>query len=276
MFRRKPEVSAGIARHPDFAYLSGDSIYMDSACQSLRPQPVITALTSYFTQYNACGGRAKYAWGTQVDREVAETRAAVLRLLGLSARSHAVSFTLNTTYGLNLLLQQLPHGVYNRIVTSHTEHNSVFLSTITAATRLGVERVVLERAPDGSVSYTPAQVERAVVVVNATSNVDGTHLGNLAQLVDDTHKRGGIVILDAAQTMAHSASLLTGTKADAICFSGHKMYGASLGVIVTSLSLLQSLEISFVGGGMVSDVREDSFDLLASEPGALLEPGLQA
>ena len=76
--------------------------------------------------------------------------------------------------------------------------------------------------------------------------------------------------------MAHEHALLRGTDADAICFSAHKTYGASLGVIVTRLELLRSLEIGFVGGGMVTDVREDSFDLVTDDPGALLEPGLQA
>ena len=92
----------------------------------------------------------------------------------------------------------------------------------------------------------------------------------------DTHARGGIVILDAAHALAHERSLLAKTEADALCFSAHKMYGASLGVVVATHDLLGSLDLTFVGGGMVSDVREDSYDLLTDDPGALLEPGLQA
>jgi selenocysteine lyase/cysteine desulfurase len=260
----------------DFAYLAATDIYLDAACQSVRPQSVIDAMAEYYTQYNACGGRVKYAWGKRVDTEVAATRQAVLGLFGLPARTHAVSFTLNTTYGINLLLSQLPLGRYRSVVTSHVEHNSVFLPTMTAARRLGVERVVLDRAPDGSLIYTPHQLDGAVIVVSAASNIDGRLLTNLANLVDDAHAHGGIVIVDAAQAMAHSAALLYKTGADAICFSAHKMYGASLGVVVATSTLLESLELSFVGGGMVSDVREDSYDLVEGDPGTLLEPGLQA
>jgi selenocysteine lyase/cysteine desulfurase len=54
------------------------------------------------------------------------------------------------------------------------------------------------------------------------------------------------------------------------------MYGATLGVVVARHELLTSLELGFVGGGMVADVREDDFDLVQGDPGALLEPGLQA
>jgi selenocysteine lyase/cysteine desulfurase len=260
----------------DFGYLEPGEIYLDAACQSLRPQPVLDALTEYYTTFNACGGRVKYAWGHKVDRAVAGTRTAVLDLLGLPARQYAVSFTLNTTYGLNLLLQQLPMNRFGRVVTSRIEHNSVFLPTITAARRLGVDRLVLDRAADGSLLYEPAQLERAVVVVNAVSNIDGRQLTNLSELVRDTHARGGIVIVDAAQAMGHTRAVLQKTEADAICFSAHKMYGASLGVVVARHELLASLELSFVGGGMVQDVREADFDLVQGDPAALLEPGLQA
>jgi selenocysteine lyase/cysteine desulfurase len=276
LFRRPVAAPQGTGRLPDFAYLQPGEIYLDAACQSLRPQPVIDAITEYYTTYNACGGRVKYAWGQKVDAAVTDTRRAVLDLLGLSARQHAVSFTLNTTYGLNLLLQQLPMGRFGRIVTSHIEHNSVFLPTMTAARRLGVDRLVLDRAADGALLYEPAQLERAVVVVSTASNIDGRQLTNLTDLVRDTHARGGIVILDAAQAMGHGRALLHGTEADAICFSAHKMYGASLGVVVARHELLTSLELGFVGGGMVADVREEDFDLVQGDPGALLEPGLQA
>jgi len=276
LFRRPASEPLDLGQSGDFGYLQPGEIYLDAACQSLRPQPVIDALTDYYTTYNACGGRVKYAWGQKVDNAVADTRQAVLGLLALSAKSYAVSFTLNTTFGLNLLLQQLPLGRFDRVVTSHIEHNSVFLPTITAARRLGVDRLVLHRAADGALLYEPAQLEKAVVVVNAASNIDGRQLTNLAELVRDTHARGGIVIVDAAQAMGHSRALLQKTEADAVCFSAHKMYSASLGVVVARHELLASLELSFVGGGMVQDVREEDFDLVQGDPGALLEPGLQA
>jgi selenocysteine lyase/cysteine desulfurase len=274
--RTAPHGSPHSERLADFAYLGDDEIYLDAACQSLRPAPVISALTDYYETYNACGGRVKYAWGKRVDEQVASTRTAVLGLLGLSARTHHVSFTLNTTYGINLLLQQLPQGRYSRVITSHIEHNSVFLPTITAARRLGIDRLVLDRAPDGALEYSPATLDGALIVVSAASNIDGRQLTNLTELVRDAHARGGTVIVDAAQAMAHGSSLLHKTEADAICFSAHKMYGASLGVVVATTELLASLDIVFVGGGMVSDVRESSFDLVTGDPGALLEPGLQA
>ncbi len=147
---------------------------------------------------------------------------------------------------------------------------------MTAADRLGIDRVVRPRNADGSLDVEDALLERAVVVVNAVSNIDGRTVPNLAELVQATHRRGGIVVVDAAQAMAHARQVVTDIGADAICFSAHKMYGASLGVIVATHELLNSLELAFVGGGMVSDVTESSFELLPNEPWSRLEPGLQA
>lgn len=263
-------------RAQGFDYLPASDIYLDAACQSLRPQPVIDALTSYYTSYGACGGRVKYDWGIRVDDAVSRVRRSVLDVLKFSPRAYSTAFTLNTSYGLNLILQQLPHGRFGRIVTSHIEHNSVFLSTITAATRLGVDRVVADRAADGTVLVNDDDLERAVVVINAASNIDGRVVPNLSDLVERVHRRGGIVIVDAAQAMAHASHVVAGSGADAVCFSGHKTYGASLGVVAATNDLLNSLEIGFVGGGMVADVTEAAYTLLPDEPWSRIEPGLQA
>ena len=278
MFKKQSaQTKTDDTRIDDFSFVSMADIYADTACQSLRPLRVTKKLEEYYSEYNACGGRVKYAWGQRVDEQVEKTREAILHLLRLSPKEYVASFTLNTTYGINLLLSQLPAKKWSKIVTSEIEHNSVFLPTIAAAKRLGISRIVLERENDGTLLYKKADIEKAIVVVNAVSNIDGRQLKNIKQLVTDAHNAGSIVIVDAAQAMAHSYDILQGIPADAICFSGHKMYAPSVGVIVASKQLLALLTPEFVGGGMVYEVKQDSFSLLP-EPdlASRLEPGLQA
>jgi cysteine desulfurase/selenocysteine lyase len=152
----------------------------------------------------------------------------------------------------------------------------VFLSTISLAARLSVDRNVLSRNDDGSLDYDNSDLDKPIVVVSATSNIDGRSLININQLIKDVHNAGGIVIIDAAQTMAHYHELLINCNADAICFSAHKMYAASLGVIVIKKELLKSLDISVVGGGMAISVKEQSYILAPDNMACWLEPGLQA
>ena len=171
----------------DFNYLPEGSHYFDSACQSLRPRPVLNALNDYYLNFNSCGERVKYAWGKQVDKQVEETREAVLDLLKLKSKHYFVSFTLNTTYGLNLLLNQLKLPI-KKVITSEIEHNSVFLSTMTFAQKNGIERVVLPREADGSLSLDN-DFTNSLVVVNAVSNIDGRRLENMAALFKKVKKR---------------------------------------------------------------------------------------
>ena len=259
----------------DFGYLDEKSTYFDSACQSLRPQPVIDALNEYYTEYNSCGERVKYEWGRKVDDKVAESRRAVLDLLKLKDKHYFVSFTLNTTYGLNLLLSQLNLPV-DKVITSEIEHNSVFLSTMEFAKKHDIERVVLEREDDGSIDLD-YDFSRSLVVMNTSSNVDGRELKNINELVKKVKKAGGFIIIDAAQTLGSNYELLQKVQADAICSSAHKMYSSSLGIMVVRKDLLPYVETSFVGGGMVSGVTKDDYTLLGSDHAhAIFEPGLQA
>jgi len=259
----------------DFEYLPEHTVYLDSACQTLRPQSVIDAMNLYFREYNTCGGRVKYQWGKRVDEEVEKTRLKVLGLAGKSAKEYQVAFTLNTTYGLNLLLHQLPTGIYKQIITSDIEHNSVFLPTIATAKRLDIPRKILQRNKNGSLEYKKKDLAGAITVLNTNSNIDSRVLQNAKTIAKDVHKNSGVLIIDGAQSVIGNTSFLREVDFDALCFSGHKMHAPSIGVIVARKQLIDSLELSFVGGGMVDKLDENSFSIPAGDLACKLEPGLQ-
>lgn len=174
----------------DFDYLDEKSVYLDAACQSLRPRPVIEALDQYYSEHNSCGERVKYPWGEQTDAMVEAARQKTLKLLKLKPKDYFVSFTLNTTYGINLLLNEISSEFVQKVFTSDIEHNSPFLATMAMAQRLGVPRVVLERKADGSLPLDE-NFAQAVVVVNCAANFDGRQLVNLKDVVKKVHADGG-------------------------------------------------------------------------------------
>ncbi len=270
------QISANNKNMSDFDYLDKKNIYLDSACQTLRPQQVIDMMDEYYHEYNSCGGRVKYNWGIKLDEKIKETRKKVLNFVGKSSSKYTVAFTLNTTYGLNLVLNQLPPK-FKKIITSDIEHNSVFLPTMTIAKRLGIPRIVLQRSVDGSLVYDKNDLSESVAVLNSMSNIDGRELVNLKEIANDLHKTGGIVLIDAAQGISHNQKIIQESDFDALFFSGHKMYGPSIGVIVIKKTLLAILDIGFIGGGMVEEVESDTYKLI-SDPDDLnsrLEIGLQ-
>lgn len=263
----------------EFDYLGKGEVYLDSACQSLRPRCVISALNGYYTEHNSCGERVKYKWGKITDEKVEETREKVLKFLKLSPRKYNTSFTLNTTYGINLVLSQIKANEFKKVMTSEIEHNSPFLATIALSERLGIPREIMKRNDDGSIDVKAYDFNKAIVVINCASNFDGRKLLNISEVIKAIHKAGGIIIIDAAQAMSASFEILRGTEADAICFSAHKMYAPSLGVLVWRDDLMAHLVPGFLGGGMVDDVFSDSY-LLSSEGKehryTRFESGLQA
>lgn len=263
----------------DFDYLGEGEVYLDSACQSLRPRPVIDAINNYYTEHNSCGERVKYKWGRITDEKVEMAREKVLKYLKLKGKKYTVSFTLNTTYGINLILNQLDAKKFKKIMTSEIEHNSPFLATMAFAKRSGLPREVMRRNDDGSIPLEDYDFTDAVVVVNCASNFDGRKLLNIEELNKKVHKAGGILIIDAAQAMAHSVDILRGVEVDAICFSAHKLYAPSLGVIVWRDELDEMLLPNWLGGGMVDDVKVDSYLLSAENKEhrfTRFESGLQA
>lgn len=263
----------------DFDYLKEGDVYLDAACQSLRPRPVIAALNRYYTEHNSCGERVKYAWGRKTDELVEETRSLVLKYLKLKERDYSVSFTLNTTYGINLLLDQLKPELFDKVMTSDIEHNSPFLSTMSFSRRNHVPREIMQRNADGSIDLDNYDFKRALVVVNCASNFDGRKLLNLKELIKKVHAADGVIIVDAAQALAHSPEILYKTDADAICGSAHKMYGPSLGVMIVRRDLFSKIDTTFIGGGMVDDVDKESYKLSAESPNhayTKFESGLQA
>ena len=102
---------------------AGQGIYLDSACQSLRPDSVIRAITDYYENYPACGGRSVHSMATKVSMAMDETREALAGFFGTDDPDCYV-FTKNCTEGLNTAAYGLGLKRGDVVVTTDSEHNS--------------------------------------------------------------------------------------------------------------------------------------------------------
>ncbi len=261
----------------NFQYLKGDNYYFDSSCTTLRPNEVITAETDYYYNFNSCGHRVKYKWGEKTDSLVEKTRNKILEVLGKKNNEYLIAFTYNTTFGINQILWQLLPDNYEQITISEIEHNSVFLPSLKWSQKYNKIRNILKRDEQGNLLYNQKDLNKAIVIVNSTSNIDGRDLQNATELAKDIHKNEGILLLDACQTMGHNYSFLKNVDFDGAFFSGHKMYGPSLGIIVIKRNLIENLDLFWLGGGTVEQVQENTYQLITDfeEKYSILEPGLQ-
>ncbi|MGB9588469.1 MAG: aminotransferase class V-fold PLP-dependent enzyme, partial [Armatimonadota bacterium] len=78
-------------------------IYLDSACQALRPRVVIDAVREYYEEFAVCSSRSIYALSTEVQQRCEEVREKFAQFIG-SNDGREIVFTRNTTEGVNTVL----------------------------------------------------------------------------------------------------------------------------------------------------------------------------
>lgn len=252
--------------------------YLDTACQSLRPKSVIEMELGYYTHSNACAGRGNHDWVLTVDATINQTRKQILNFLGKDPVNYTVVFTPNTTYSINLILQNLNSTLYSGIITSEKEHNSVLLPAMAWAKKTNKDLYILPRTQEHSLDYTMlADKPNHILIFNTTSNLDGTCPSNLPELVNFAKKYSQLVLLDATQSLAHHNLNFTDADFDCLFASGHKMYAPSCGFMVIKRDLLKNLDQTWVGGGTVQKATYEGYELIdiSEELHARLEFGLQ-
>ena len=110
-----------------------------------------------------------------------------------------------------------------------------------------------------------------LVGLSAMSNVLGT-INPVTEIAAVAHSAGALVVVDGAQLVPHAPINVTELGADFLAFSAHKMMGPTgIGVLWARKELLNAMPPFLGGGGMILDVKLDSFRPAA--PPARFEAG---
>lgn len=242
----------------------GQGIYLDSACQSLRPDSVISAITEYYEEYPACGGRSVHSMATRVSIAVDESRETLASFFGTKDPECYV-FTRNCTEGLNTAAYGLGLKRGDAVVTTDMEHNSNHVPWMRLAETVGVERRFSRSGRDGRFDIEAFHrcMDRKVKVVSVqhSSNVTGCTVP-IKAVSEIAHDYGATVIVDGAQSAPHMNVDLEDLDADIYCMSIHKMLGPSgMGVMYGKREVLERLRPMALGGGTVGLATYDSVNL---------------
>ncbi len=251
-------------------------IYFDTACQSLRPQVVIDAITGYYEELSACSGRSMHHLAVEVTQQCNDARAKVARFLNAS-KTEEIVFTRNTTEGINLVANSLFFKPGDVVLISDKEHNSNLIPWQILARQRGIVLKVIPSLLDNTFDLNAyAQLLREpvrLVALGMTSNLDGVTIP-AAEIIDLAHQHQSLVLLDAAQATPHRQLNVRTLDADFLAFSGHKLLGPSgTGVLYGKYSLLQEMEPFLVGGDTVSNSTYTTAEFLP--PPEKFEAGLQ-
>ena len=250
-------------------------VYLDNACQTLRPQCVIDAVTEYYREYPACGGRSVHRLATKVSIELDQARETMASFLGAPGED-CIIFTKNCTESINMVAQGLDWKRGDVVMTTDLEHNSNHAPWLELQESRGLERVIVPTAPDGSFDLDAYQdsFRKGVKLVSMghASNITGGSIPARA-VVEIAHDKGAKVLLDGAQAAPHQPVDVSAIGADFYAISGHKMMGPSgVGILCGEEEALEELKPLMLGGGTIARADYESITL-APVP-ERLEPGL--
>jgi cysteine desulfurase/selenocysteine lyase len=210
--------------------------------------------------------RGVYATAEEATALYERARVAAGRFLGAPDPAREIVFTKNTTESLNLVAQSWGRGnlrAGDAVLLTEMEHHSNIVPWMILSEELG--GLDLRYIPvDGDGRLVLDDLERLVdgvkvVAVSAMSNVLGT-INPVADIAAVAHRAGAVVVADGAQLVPHAPVDVTALDADFLAFSGHKTMGPTgIGVFWARSELLESMAPFLGGGGMILDVKLDSF-----------------
>lgn len=229
-------------------------VYLDSAATMQRPKQVIEKVSEYYKTLNANPLRGLYKISEQSTRLLNQTRAKVAEYIG--AGVDEVIFTKNTTEAINLVANGVRELIEDgKILISLDSHHSNILPF---TERYGEQVVICEDVVAEYKRLMPEETEGSdvrFVALTGLSNVTGEEQ---IEVVRELRGAGfhGLILLDAAQLIAHQKINLETLDVDFLAFSGHKI-GAPMGIGVLYMrrELMEKIKPLNYGGEMVDAVE---------------------
>src|ERR1700728_955715 len=256
----------------------GPVVYLDSASSALQPQSVIGAMSRYYETTHANVHRGVYATAEEATDLYERARVVAGRFVPAPDAAYEVCFTKNTTEALNLVAQSWGRAnlrAGDAVLLTEMEHHANIVPWMILSEELGgLDLRYIPIDADGRLVLDDLDrlVDGVKVVgVSTMSNVLGT-INPVRHIAEAAHRAGAVVVGDGAQLVPHSPVDVRDLGVDFLAFSAHKMMGPTgIGVLWGQADLLEAMPPFLGGGGMILDVKLDSFR--AAPPPARFEAG---
>ena len=198
--------------------------YLDNAATSWpKPEPVLAAWERAAREVGAAAGRGAYRSALEAGAIRDRARAAAARMLG-GVDPARVALPAGCTLALNAAIHGLLRPGDHAIATA-ADHNAV-LRPLHALARRGIAEVTIVPC-DGTGRVDPAALAAAwrpatrLVACTHASNVTGAGQ-DVAAIAAVAHARGGLLIVDAAQTLGMTPLDAAALGADVVAAPAHK------------------------------------------------------
>jgi cysteine desulfurase/selenocysteine lyase len=240
-----------------------DLVYLDSASTTQKPKEVIDALGAFYTHSNANVHRSVYGLAEKATAAFEGSRGRMAAFIRASS-SREIVFTRGTTDGLNIAAVSATRAFLkegDEILLTLMEHHSNIVPWQIAAEQRGYKLSFLPLTGDGELdldALARSWTSRTrLVSLTHASNVLGT-VNPVREVADFAHRRGALVVVDAAQSAGHMTVDIRELGCDFLAFSGHKMYGPlGIGILWAREDLLERMPPYQGGGEMIMTVTTE-------------------
>ena len=256
----------------DFEILKNNIVYFDNGATTLKPKVVRDAIINYYDKYTANAHRGDYKTSAIVDSLYEEAREKIANFINAKENSEIV-FTSGTTNSMNMIIfgyfkDNLKEG--DEVLITLSEHASNIVPWFMLEKEIGIKLQYIDLDENHEVSID--NVKKAitdktkVISIAMTTNVVGD-TRPIKEISKLAHDNDILMVVDAAQGIAHSRIDVQDMNIDFMAFSGHKMYGPTgIGVLYGKFDLLDKVTPFNYGGGMNAMFTKDGYVELREIP----------
>ena len=256
----------------DFEILQNNIVYFDNGATTLKPKCVKDGIIRYYDEYTANAHRGDYKLSAIVDSLYEGTREKVKNFINAKETSEIV-FTSGTTNSMNMIV----FGFFKNYLKKDDE----VLITLSEHASNIVPWFVLQKEIGIKVKYIELDNNHEVILDNVKKSItDKTKVISLAMVTNVigdvrpikeiaklAHDNNILLVVDAAQAIAHNKIDVQELDIDFMAFSAHKMYGPTgTGVLYGKFDLLDKVMPLNYGGGMNAIFTKDGYVELREIP----------
>jgi len=235
-------------------------IWLDNGATTQKPNAVIDRISYFYRHENSNVHRGAHELAARSTDAYEAARETIAKFIGAPSKDNIV-FVRGTTEGVNLVAQSYVKPLLSpgdEIILTILEHHANIVPWQMIAQETGAVIKVAPVDDTGQIILS----EYAHLFCPRTKFASVTHVSNalgtitpVHEMIQIAHGHGVRILIDGAQSVAHTPLNVSELDADFFVFSGHKIFGPTgIGAVYGKADALEEAKPYQGGGNMIRDV----------------------